>query len=69
MELAREIWKEFGLNNSMGAGMTQTDLGTGKVINKHGQQLNTDGFNVMPDLITHYRTPVEVEVKLKGKRK
>jgi hypothetical protein len=57
LQFAREIWKEFNLSNSKGAGMTLT---IDEVVTKrHGYQFNTDNFNVMGQTIVDYRKPVE----------
>jgi hypothetical protein len=57
LDFAREIWKEFNLNESKGAGMTLTENGV--VVKKHGYQFSTDNFKVMPQTIVDYRKPVE----------
>jgi len=59
IEFAREIWREFNLNESKGAGMTLTENGV--VVKKHGQQLNTDGFKVMGDSLVHHRENTDVK--------
>ena len=56
LDFAREIWKEFNLNDSKGAGMTLT---VDEVVTKrHGYQFSTDNFKVMGDSIVGYRKPV-----------
>lgn len=57
LQFAREIWREFNLNESKGAGMTLTENGV--VVKKHGQQLNTDGFRVMGESIVFHREKIE----------
>ena len=47
--MAREFWKEFGLNNSKGAGMTLTE--SGNVVKHHGGMTNTDRMKEMPESI------------------
>lgn len=49
IEVAREFWKEFGLNNSKGAGMTLTE--SGNVVKHHGGMTNTDRMKEMPESI------------------
>jgi hypothetical protein len=67
LQFAREIWREFNLNESKGAGMTLTENGV--VVKKHGQSLNTDNFRVMGDSIVGYRRPVEkIEPEKRRKR-
>jgi len=66
LQFAREIWKEFNLNESKGAGMTLTENGV--VVKKHGQQINTDNFKVMGQTIVDYRRKIE-NTDLKRKRK
>lgn len=52
LDFAREVWKEFGLNDSFGAGMTLTVDGV--VTKQHGKLTNTDDLKEMPDSIVHY---------------
>lgn len=62
LEFARDIWKEFELNKSSGAGMTITD-NNNIVIKKHGYQFNTDNLKEMPASIAYYKQPIKLTTK------
>jgi len=49
IDVARIFWKEFGLNNSKGSGMTLIE--NGKIKKHHGNMTNTDRMREMPDSI------------------
>ena len=57
LEFARDLWREFGLNDSRGAGMTLTTDGI--VTKKHGYQFSTQNLKEMPASIVHYKKPQE----------
>jgi hypothetical protein len=57
LDFARDIWREFELNKSQGAGMTLTVDGV--VTKQHGKATDTDDLNEMGNSIVHYRKPVE----------
>jgi hypothetical protein len=57
LDFARDVWKEFGLNDSFGAGMTLTV--NGEVTKQHGKLTNTDDLKEMPDSIVHYQREVK----------
>jgi hypothetical protein len=53
LDFARDIWREFELNKSFGAGMTlKVD---GAVTKQHGKLTNTDDLKEMGENIVHYR--------------
>lgn len=52
IEFARDVWCEFDLNNSKGAGMTY--FVDGKEVKSHGTSTNTDDMKEMPDSIVFY---------------
>ena len=62
LEFARDLWREFGLNDSLGAGMTL--IVDGEVTKQHGKATNTDDLKEMGESIVHYKP---VQPKLKGK--
>jgi len=49
LDEVRQLWKEFWLNNSFGAGMAIIE--NGEVIKSHGRNTNTDHLKEMPDSI------------------
>jgi len=49
LNVAREFWKEFNLNNSKNSGMTLIE--NGEVKKHHGGMTNTDRMKEMPDSI------------------
>lgn len=51
------MWKEFGLNNSVGAGMTLTTYGV--VTKQHGKATNTDDLKEMGDSIVFHKEQKE----------
>jgi hypothetical protein len=53
LDFARDVWKEFGLNSSQGAGMTLTV--DGEVAKQYGKLTNTDDLKEMGESIVHYR--------------
>jgi hypothetical protein len=53
INFARHFWKELGLNNSKGAGMTLIE--NGKVIKRHGNETNTDRMREMGNSIVFYK--------------
>ena len=62
IDFARQLWKEFNLNKSRGAGMTCFE--NGEIIKQHGKATDTDDLKEMGDTIVHYKP---VQLKLKGK--
>ena len=62
LDFARDIWKEFGLNQSRGAGMTFSDNGV--IIKQHGKATDTEDLKEMGETIVHYKP---VQPKLKGR--
>ena len=62
IDFARQIWKEFGLNNSRGAGMTLIENGV--ITKQHGKATNTDDLKAMGESIVHYK-PVQPKLKRK----
>ena len=57
LTFARDMWKEFGLNNSIGAGMTLTVDGV--ITKHHGKATNTDDLKAFGESIVQYKQPVE----------
>jgi len=53
LELARIMWKDFGLNHSFGSGMAIIE--NGEIVKEHGAPTNTDDLKEMPDSIVFAR--------------
>jgi hypothetical protein len=49
LKFARDVWREFDLNNSKGAGMTLIE--NGEIVKEHGKATDTDDLKVMGDSI------------------
>lgn len=62
LDFARDIWKEFGLNNSQGAGVTF--LCNGVITKQHGKATNTIDLKEMGETIVHYKR-VKKSLKVK----
>jgi hypothetical protein len=53
LDVAREFWKTFDLNNSKGAGMTLTE--NGEVVKHFGNMTDTKRMREMPDSIVFHK--------------
>lgn len=53
LDFARDVWKEFELNKSKGAGMTY--FVDGVMVKDHGAATNTDDLKEMPDSIVFHK--------------
>jgi hypothetical protein len=61
LKFARDVWREFDLNNSKGAGMTLIE--NGEIVKEHGSATNTDDLKEMGNSFT------AVSIKKSGERK
>jgi hypothetical protein len=50
LKFARDVWREFDLNNSKGAGMTLIE--NGEIVKEHGKATDTSDLKVMGDIFT-----------------
>ncbi len=53
LDFARDMWKEFDLNKSKGAGMTY--IVDGVIVKSHGKDTNTDHLKEMGDSIVFWK--------------
>jgi len=53
LKFARDVWREFDLNNSKGAGMTLIENGV--TVKEHGKATNTDDLKEMGSSIVFYK--------------
>lgn len=53
LDEVRQLWKEYGLNESFGAGMAIIE--NGEIVKSHGQKTNTDHLKEMPDSIVFHK--------------
>ena len=53
LDFAREMWKEFDLNKSQGAGMSFYEKGV--ITKQHGKETDTEDLKEMGETIVHYK--------------